>query len=66
MRRQRELARQQKQKDKRARREEKRVSRPDGSPGPASGDISPDDLISFEELAGIAPAEPPPGEDKPE
>ena len=51
IRRQKELARQQQQKEKQARRAERREK---GGPGAsASDEISPDDLISVEELTGI-------------
>lgn len=51
IRRQKEIARQQKQKEKVARREEKRTH---GGKGPSSSkdEISPDDLVTLDELIG--------------
>ncbi len=51
LRRQKEIARQQRQKEKAARREERRSNQGD-RPGAAKGDLSPDDLVSVEDLIG--------------
>ena len=50
IRRQKEIARQQKAKAKAAKRDEKRLN--PGSKGSGSGEISPDDLVTLEELVG--------------
>ena len=61
IRRRKEIERQAKQKEKQARRDERRTQ--PGGKGPSSkGDISPEDLVSIEELTGLrnepdAPAE---------
>jgi hypothetical protein len=54
IRRQKEIARQQKQKEKQARRNERRSQSAGGGSG--AGEISPDDLVSVEDLIG--PTEP--------
>lgn len=62
IRRQKEIARQQRQKEKAAKREERRTQRP-SLPGASKGDISPDDLVSLEDLTGPLPSE---GDGEPE
>lgn len=65
IRRQKEVARQQRQKEKAAKREERR-SQGQRAPGSSKGDISPDELVSLEELTGPLPSETEPEAESPE
>ena len=60
IRRQKEISRQQRQKDKAAERKEKRSQ--EKKPGAAAGELSPDDLVTVDELVGIAAPEKPDSE----